>query len=593
MTLQTISVDISPRRIATVTLNRPDRGNAFDQTMLDELGDQLKALAADDDVRIVVLRGAGKHFCTGADLASRGPGAPAQPQPAKYALRDVLAIARRPARSPPSPWSKAARSAAAPGFVTCCDVAIATRAAFFSIPEVRVGMAPMGIMPFMIRAIGHRAFRRYGLSGERIPPRTRCGSASCTRSASRMALDATLAQITDALLLGAPHATSALKAAAARYASPNLAEIIAQRSAAARSEIGGSAGRHRGLPREAQAELVSGVMVLSASCPGVCRNPRATACKRIVDGRDMPGRDDGRDRVDLEESKKKVEALTAPRNAVLVGASDRPGSWAGAGVAQSAQVSIPRSGLSDQSAPRPSLGQALLSRFQVAAGAARSSGRAGAGRPASPKRCAPARRRARAAPPCSRPASARPTTPRPPVLGRELAAVIAETGLAVSGPNCMGNVCAKTRFVTFPEDRMLTVKEGPVAMVGQSGGMMLFANGALERARHRRGISHHQRQRGRPLGRRLHRLLRRPAGAEGDRDLCRGACPTSRRSRRRAAWRAPPASTSSRSSSASRKAAGRRRWRTPARSRDRSRRSMRWRARPAWCAPIRSTTSWR
>ena len=64
-------------------------------------------------------------------------------------------------------------------------------------------------------------------------------------------------------------------------------------------------------------------------------------------------------------------------------------------------------------------------------------------------------------------------------LGRELAAVIAETGLAVSGPNCMGNVCAKTRFVTFPEDRMLTVKEGPVAMVGQSGGMMLFANGAL------------------------------------------------------------------------------------------------------------------
>ena len=57
--------------------------------------------------------------------------------------------------------------------------------------------------------------------------------------------------------------------------------------------------------------------------------------------------------------------------------------------------------------------------------------------------------------------------------------MIAETGLAVSGPNCMGNVCAKTRFVTFPEDRMLTVKEGPVAMVGQSGGMMLFANGAL------------------------------------------------------------------------------------------------------------------
>ena len=58
MTLTTISVELSPRRIATITLNRPERGNAFDQTMLDELGDQLKALGADDGVRIVVLRGA-------------------------------------------------------------------------------------------------------------------------------------------------------------------------------------------------------------------------------------------------------------------------------------------------------------------------------------------------------------------------------------------------------------------------------------------------------------------------------------------------------------------------------------------------------
>src|SRR5215470_3888579 len=81
--LQTISVDISPRRIATVTLNRPDRGNAFDQTMLDELAEQCAALGASDNVRIVVLRGAGKHFCTGADLASRAPDAHAVAEPAK------------------------------------------------------------------------------------------------------------------------------------------------------------------------------------------------------------------------------------------------------------------------------------------------------------------------------------------------------------------------------------------------------------------------------------------------------------------------------------------------------------------------------
>ncbi len=226
MTLQTISVDISPRRIATVTLNRPERGNAFDQTMLDELGDQLKTLAADDAVRIVVLRGAGKHFCTGADLASRGPGAQAQPQATKYAVRDVLAILD----GLPKPTVAVVEGGAiggGAGFVTCCDVAIATRAAFFSIPELRVGMAPFGIMAFMIRAIGHRAFRRYGLTGERIAAADALRLGLVHELCEPIALDATLAQITDALLLGAPHATSALKAAAARYASPNLAEIMA------------------------------------------------------------------------------------------------------------------------------------------------------------------------------------------------------------------------------------------------------------------------------------------------------------------------------------------------------------------------------
>ena len=64
-------------------------------------------------------------------------------------------------------------------------------------------------------------------------------------------------------------------------------------------------------------------------------------------------------------------------------------------------------------------------------------------------------------------------------LGRELAEVIAETGLAVSGPNCMGNVCSKSRLVTLTEDRPLTVRPGPVALVGQSGGMMIYSNQAL------------------------------------------------------------------------------------------------------------------
>src|SRR5258708_24658141 len=91
VTFQTIVVEVSARRIATVLLNRPQRGNAFDQLMLDELSQALAALAASEETRVVVLRGSGRHFCTGADLATRAASAPTQPRAgaaAHVSLRD-------------------------------------------------------------------------------------------------------------------------------------------------------------------------------------------------------------------------------------------------------------------------------------------------------------------------------------------------------------------------------------------------------------------------------------------------------------------------------------------------------------------------
>ena len=156
--------------------------------------------------------------------------------------------------------------------------------------------------------------------------------------------------------------------------------------------------------------------------------------------------------MDLEASKKKVAALTEPRNAVVVGVSDRPGSWATRAVAQSQALRISRAGLSDQSAAQGDFRQRLLSGFRVAAGAARSSRRV------VPAPSVPELLRSGAA------AGARSATvfssgfgeaydTKAEALGRELETVIAETGLAVSGPNCMGNICAKSRLVTLTEDR--------------------------------------------------------------------------------------------------------------------------------------------
>jgi methylglutaconyl-CoA hydratase len=215
-----------------VTLNRPDRGNAFDQAMLDELHDQFAALGADDAVRIVVLRGSGRHFCTGADLAKRSPDAPADTGAARahVSLRDVL-VALDTLPKPTVAVVHGAAVGGGAGFAACCDVVIAADTAFFSIPEVRVGMAPLGVMPFLVRAMGHRSFRRYGLSGERIvaAEALRLGLAHMVCSAE--SLDETLARITDELLHGAPGALRDLKSAAAQYASPPLSAILANRPA--------------------------------------------------------------------------------------------------------------------------------------------------------------------------------------------------------------------------------------------------------------------------------------------------------------------------------------------------------------------------
>jgi len=230
VTLQTISVDVSPRRIATVLLNRPECGNAFDQTMLDELASQFTGLADDDNVRVVVLRGSGRHFCTGADLVSRGNDAAASPTGPHATLPDVLAALD----GLPKPTVAVVHGGAVGGgaaFAACCDIVIAADTAFFSIPEVRVGMAPLGVAPFLVRAMGHRSFRRYALSGERISPTVALRIGLAHEVCEPAQIDETLARIADELLHGAPGALRELKQASDRYSAPSLAALLADKPA--------------------------------------------------------------------------------------------------------------------------------------------------------------------------------------------------------------------------------------------------------------------------------------------------------------------------------------------------------------------------
>jgi methylglutaconyl-CoA hydratase len=223
-----IEVEFSSRGVATMTLSRPERSNAFDQGMLNILAQQFAERAADAATRIIVLRGAGKHFCGGADLVARGM----EPAPAagQVSLVDALAALDRL----PKPTIAVVHGAAVGGgaaLAACCDIVLATDAAFFSIPEVRVGMAPLGVAPFLIRAMGHRAFRRYGLSGEGFgaAEALRIGLAHEVVGAEK--LEQRLDEIADALLHAAPGTVREMKVAMEHDASPSIEAILARRAA--------------------------------------------------------------------------------------------------------------------------------------------------------------------------------------------------------------------------------------------------------------------------------------------------------------------------------------------------------------------------
>lgn len=220
-----LKIDRPQRGIATIWLNRPERSNAIDQQMLDELAHELLVHGGDDRTRVVVLRGVGKHFCAGADLAARD----AEPDAAAAhaTLVDVLAALE----TLPKPTVAVVHGAAVGGgaaLAACCDVALAAEGAFFSIPEVRVGMAPLGVAAVLIRAMGDRSFRRYGLSGERFSAAEamRIGLVHDVVGADK--LDDRLAEITDALLHGAPGAQRELKGGMKNAVAP----LVATRRAA-------------------------------------------------------------------------------------------------------------------------------------------------------------------------------------------------------------------------------------------------------------------------------------------------------------------------------------------------------------------------
>jgi methylglutaconyl-CoA hydratase len=154
--------------VARVTLDRPEIRNAFDDVLISALTGALHKLDADADVRAVVLAGSGPAFCAGADLnwMKRMAGYSYEQNLADaQALAEMLKTLDR-MRKPTLARVHGAAFAGGVGLVAACDIAIGAPEAKFCLSEAKLGLSPATISPYVVRAMGERAARRYFLTAE-------------------------------------------------------------------------------------------------------------------------------------------------------------------------------------------------------------------------------------------------------------------------------------------------------------------------------------------------------------------------------------------------------------------------------------------
>ena len=153
---------------ATVVLNRPEVHNAFDPEMVDQLTSTLKKLEANDKVRAVVLMGAGKSFSAGADIAQmkKTAGFSREKNLENARATSLMLQTLHQLEKPTIACVRGAARGGGVGLISACDIAIAERGATFRLSEVKLGIIPAMISPFVIGAIGKRQAQRYMMSGE-------------------------------------------------------------------------------------------------------------------------------------------------------------------------------------------------------------------------------------------------------------------------------------------------------------------------------------------------------------------------------------------------------------------------------------------
>lgn len=165
-----VLMDVTPRGVANITLNRPEVHNAFNGDVIRHLLDCYRTVGERADIRVAVLRGNGKSFSAGGDLAWMKR---AVSYTREQNIAETMELARmlRTVNECPKPTVALLHGncfAGATGLTSCCDIAIGVKGIQFALTEVRLGLTPATISPYVVAAIGARNARRYFLTAERF-----------------------------------------------------------------------------------------------------------------------------------------------------------------------------------------------------------------------------------------------------------------------------------------------------------------------------------------------------------------------------------------------------------------------------------------
>ncbi|WP_372749285.1 enoyl-CoA hydratase/isomerase family protein [Litorivivens sp.] len=219
-----LRTNIDDKGVATVTLNRPEKHNCFDDTLILEIAEAVSALASNPAVRVLILAGEGKSFSAGGDLSW-------MQRMANYTHaeneRDASQLAEmlRVLNEFPKPTIARVQGAAfggAVGLVSCCDIAVGTTRASFSLSEVKIGLIPATISPYVIQAIGARAARRYFQTGERFNADAALKLGLLSDVVAEDELDSTVSAMANTLLANSPQALTQAKQLVLDYANREI-----------------------------------------------------------------------------------------------------------------------------------------------------------------------------------------------------------------------------------------------------------------------------------------------------------------------------------------------------------------------------------